>query len=380
MDTSENQEVRNVLVLYVGGTIGMIRNESGVLKPEADIFSKKLKNISQLHDQQCFQFDTNQSEKDILVLPLNEYKFRILYEIKEFDPLLDSSSMGSEQWKEIAFTITEVYSKYDGFVVVHGTDTLVYTASALSFLLGNLEKPIIITGSQLPIDNSRSDGISNLYYSLVFAGAFNIPEVCVFFDKVLLRGNRTIKISSDTFDGFVSPNYDALATIGCEIKLNLPVYKQTSDKLWSLDADFNPNVVVLTLYPDISEKMIRSAFESPTEGVVLLTFGSGNMPSNKSYIIEAIKEATERGVLVVNCTQCLKGSVKSLYETNQVLMDVGAVSAFDMTMEATYTKLRYILAQKNLSLEERKKMMERSIRGELTSQSSCFCLIPDRAY
>ncbi|XP_060529062.1 L-asparaginase isoform X2 [Cylas formicarius] len=357
---------RKVLVLYVGGTIGMQKNEYGVYMPVPDAFVNKIKSTSEMHDAKIatkYKIDLNENE---LILP-NLGPNLIIYRIKEYHPLLDSSNMATKEWIRIAEDIKENYSKFDGFVVLHGTDTLAYTSSALSFMLENLQKPVIITGSQIPVFESRSDAKENFLSSLIFAGCYNIPEVCVFFANKLLRGNRTTKVSSNCLDAFDSPNYHPLATTGIEVNLHYHyIAKRNSSSKFSVHTNLSSNVGRLTFYPTIASEQLESFLKPPIEGIVLQSYGAGNISSNRTDLLKVLKTAVDRGVVIINITQCSKGSVSVTYEAGKALEQLGIISGGDMTAEATLTKLAYILAMP-CSYESRVKLMKSNLRGELSS-------------
>lgn len=291
----------------------------------------------------------------------------------QFDPPLDSSNMNPELWADLARLIVENYNKYDGFVVLHGTDTMAYTASALSYMLQNLCKPVILTGSQLPIGVLRTDGKENLITSIEIAAAKDriknpmVPEVCIYFQGSLLRGNRSKKLSSEEFHAFSSPNYPALARVGVHVtwahhhinyssqnKKLRPIYRMSTD------------VVVLRLFPGISPTTVHAVLHIPgLRGVVLETFGAGNAMTY-DWFLDALSETVKRGVTIVNVTQCLGGAVEmGIYETGNRLCQAGVIGSGDMTTEATLVKLMFLLGQ-NLKQEEIAAMMLTNMAGELT--------------
>lgn len=335
------------MLIYTGGTIGMIRNpESGAL--ETFNFEHLRKHVPELN-----QFDYT----------INSY---------QFTPPIDSSDMEPPLWIELVNIIHANYYLYDGFVILHGTDTMAYTASALSFMLENLTKPVILTGSQLPIGVLRTDGKENLITAIELAAASDdngkplVPEVCVFFGQHLLRGNRTTKSSSENFNAFSSYNYPPLARTGININYNLQNIRQPDNTLpFTPHTEYDPNVLAITLFPGICRETIEHIFNSPhVKGYVLRTYGSGNAP-RRDWLINAIKKATAEGKVIVNITQCQCGGVEmGLYETGIQLLQAGVVSGHEMTIEAAITKLM-ILFGRGYNSDEVRRLMNCSLSGEL---------------
>lgn len=343
-----NTKKPSILIIYTGGTIGMIENPSTkALEP--------------------FDFDH---------LMQNVPKIKMLdYDIHhyEFPVPIDSSDMNPRHWSEIATVIEDNYDKYDGFVLLHGTDTMAYTASALSYMLENLDKPVIITGSQLPIGEVRTDGEENLITSLQIAAARYrdgnpmVREVAILFDNDLLRGNRSTKYSSDNFKAFVSNNYPLLATVGLEIEFH-------QDSLWrnryrmplKVHRNMDANVMYIDLFPGMKEETLRHLLHTPDiKGIVLKTYGAGNGPTEK-WFEDALREATSRGVVIVNVTQCHNGSVMpKRYGAGVALYDSGVVPGHDLTSEAAITKLMYLFGC-GLTPEEVRKAIGIPLRGELS--------------
>jgi len=359
-----------VLVLYTGGTIGMVRNSEDVLVPQANVMEDRLRMNINMHDNDYSRIrfgSITQQEKLPLVLPHVPGHKRVIYTIYEYQPLLDSSNMTMDDWIQIARDIKASYHMFDGFIVLHGTDTLAYTSSALSFMLENLGKPVIVTGSQIPAYETRSDGRDNITGALIIAGNHCIPEVCVYFNHKLMRGNRTIKVSAGSLHAFESPNLPPLASVGINISVDTrSLWKPSKIATLNVQANLCRDVVLLRLFPSIRTQTVKHFLEPPIKGVVLQCYGAGNMPSNRSDIIEAIAEATKKGVLVVSCTQCSHGAVSGEYETGKALMDAGVIPGSDITPEAALAKLSYVLAKNDWSNEQRRKVMELSIRGEMT--------------
>ena len=339
-------ETPSVLLIYTGGTIGMIENpETGAL--ENFNFDHLLKHVPEL----------------------KRFNYRI--SSYQFDPPLDSSDMEPAYWAKLVKIINYNYDYFDGFVILHGTDTMAYTASALSFMLENLSKPVILTGSQLPIGTLRTDGKENLITAIEIAAAKNpdgtaiVPEVCIFFENHLMRGNRTTKINAENFNAFRS--YPPLARVGIHIKYkpNL-IRKPDPTKPLKPHYLFDTNVVILTLFPGIQESIVTSLLHVPgLKAVVMKTFGSGNAPQ-KPWFIRLLKEATQRGIVIVNISQCPAGMVEmARYETGLHLLDAGVISGFDATVESVLTKLMFLFGH-NLTPKEVRNEMNRSIAGEFT--------------
>ncbi|ALC48613.1 CG6428 [Drosophila busckii] len=370
-----SQEIKEarVRVIYTGGTIGMMRNEQNVLAPTPNALVRLIRKYPNIHDEEYAQrrFGPGASMAP-LVLPFVEGEARrVLYQVTEYTPLLDSSNMTMHDWARIANDIYQSYEFFDGFVVLHGTDTLSYTASALSFMLENLGKTVIITGSQLPIFETRTDGKDNFTSALIIAGNYVIPEVCVFFGNKLLRGNRTVKVSTNAMDAFNSPNVPPLAHIGINVIVDYrQIFRPCSVERFCVYPQLDENVGLLRIFPSISLSTFRAFLAPPIRGVVLQSFGSGNMPSNRKDLIDELQAACERGVIVINCTQCPNGSVSARYATGKVLFDVGVIPGYDMTPEAALAKLAYVIGKTEWSLKVKKEMMQSNLRGELTSMSA----------
>ncbi|XP_063387749.1 L-asparaginase [Cydia fagiglandana] len=366
---------RRVLVIYTGGTIGMVKNRDGVLIPQKAAFENLIRGYPQLHDHAFWRSRLSEQGFDTscLVLPqVKDQDSRIFYKILEYDTLLDSSNMTEAQWIQIAESVMKYYEEYDGFIVLHGTDTMSYTASALSFMFENIGKCVVITGSQIPIFEPRSDGSDNFVSSLLIAGCLNIPEVTVFFGGKLFRGNRVRKISAYNLFAFDSPNCPPLVEVGIDIEFNKKaVFKPTTIERCQLHAKLCRNVGLLRIFPSISSSVIKAFCQPPIEGVVIESYGAGNIPSNRQDLFKEIQDAVKRGVIFVNITQCTTGSVASpLYETGRLLASCGVVSGYDMTPEAALTKLSYVLSKTELTYKEKTELMSTNIRGELTNTSS----------
>ncbi|KQA19159.1 asparaginase [Vibrio metoecus] len=333
---------KHIYIAYTGGTIGMKKSDHGYV-PVAGFMEKQLASMPEFHRPE---------------MPL--------FTIHEYDPLMDSSDMTPADWQLIADDIAANYDKYDGFVILHGTDTMAYTASALSFMFENLGKPVIVTGSQIPLADLRSDGQANLLNALHIAANYPINEVTLFFNNRLMRGNRSRKSHADGFSAFSSPNLPPLLEAGINIELstNVKVDEKPSDEFKVNPITPQP-IGVITMYPGISHEVIRNTLLQPVNAMILLTFGVGNAPQNPELLAQ-LKAASERGVIVVNLTQCLAGKVNmGGYATGCALADSGVISGYDMTPEAALAKLHYLLSQ-DLSYEEVKAKMQQVLRGEMT--------------
>ena len=307
--------------------------------------------------------------------PISRHNRHVLYTVQEFSPLLDSSSISSPSWLSIAQTLQLNYAHWDAFVVLHGTDSLAYTASALSFLLSNLSKPIILTGSQAPFSQLHTDATDNLLGALIIAGHHPIPEVCVFFHESLFRGNRATKVSAGDFDAFASPNLSPLATVSAtgvnvnwHIVLPPPPPTETGDipPLIVQPGLDTAHVACLRLFPGITASMLDAVIRVPAiVGLVLETFGAGNAPSgDDNAIVKVLAEAVQRDVVIVSVTQCLRGSVSPVYEAGRRLAEIGVVAGSDLTSEAALTKLAWCLAR-GWGTQGVRKAMARSLKGEM---------------
>ena len=337
-----------IMIIYTGGTIGMIENPV-------------------THSLQPFDFTH-------LIDNVPKIK-KLDYEINniQFHPPIDSANMDPERWVEIARSIADNYADYDGFVVLHGTDTMAYTASALSFMLENLHKPVIITGSQLPIGEVRTDGEENLITALQIAAATDIDgepmvqEVTILFEDYLWRGNRSTKISADYFNAFKSNNYPYLAKIGLDIQFHKErLLRNHAHRPLKVQYNLDRNVMFLTIFPGITETTLRHLLATPgIKGIVMKSFGAGNAPTDR-WFVDAIHDAVKRGIVIVNVTQCVNGGVNSeRYMTGNAMSAAGVISGNDITSEAALTKLMYLFGM-GLTADEVKKYLNFSLCGEVS--------------
>lgn len=334
---------KRVYVAYTGGTIGMKRRRGGY-SPESGYLQQQMRAMTELRHASMPSFT-----------------------IHEYDPLLDSSNMTPREWVKIAHDIAEHYADYDGFVVLHGTDTMAYTSSALPFMLHGLGKPVIITGSQIPLCEIRNDARENLITSLLIAATCDIPEVCLYFGGKLLRGCRSTKVSADGFAAFDSPNHPPLGEVGIEIDINWPLVRPARSRTkLAVHEVAAPVVSALRLFPGISPELVANVLRPPLQSLVLEAFGIGNGPDQDQAFLATIREATGRGVVIVDCTQCLEGTVNlEEYAAGSALAAAGVVSGFDMTAEAALGKL-YWLFSRGWSPDRVRDEVQRDLRGELT--------------
>ena len=336
-----------IFVAYTGGTIGMRREEGGGYRPAPGYLQQRMKE-----------------------LPPFQAELVPAYDVYEFDPLLDSSNMTPRHWLEIAKVVQENWAEYDGFLVVHGTDTMAFTASALSFMLHPLDKPVVLTGSQIPLAETRNDAQGNLLTSLLLLGAFHdrLAGVYLFFEDHLFRGNRTTKVNADAFAAFDSPNFPPVGTVGINVEIDWGLVPDPEGRapVPSVVELGTPAVASFRIFPGLDAGVMRNLLAPPMQGVVLECFGSGNAPDEDDAFLDALREATERGVVVVAVPQPLHGTADlNLYSTGRALLDAGVVSGFDMTTEAALAKLYYLFEQ-GLPPDEVRDLMQQNLRGELT--------------
>ena len=307
-------------------------------------------------------------QEQMAIMPALRSEIMPEYDIHEYNPLLDSSNMTPADWFKIAQDIADRYAQYDGFIVLHGTDTMAYTASALPFMLQSLHKPVIITGSQIPLCEVRNDARENLITAMLIVANFPIPEVCLYFGNKLLRGCRSVKVNADGFDAFASPNFPPLGIAGIDIEINWDLVLTPLDarKRLEVKALSNARVAALRLFPGISADIVKNILQPPLQGLVLEAYGVGNGPSNDRQFMAALAEATARDVVIVDCTQCVAGTVDlGDYATGSALARAGVISGYDLTVEAALAKLVYLFSQ-NLPVESIKELVQTNLRGELT--------------
>lgn len=341
-----NKEI-SILIIYTGGTIGMVQDpETGSLIPID--FRHITDHVPELRK---FGYD--------------------LHSVS-FDPVKDSSNIDPEIWVRMAEIISDSYNDFDGFVVLHGTDTMAYTASALSFMLENLGKPVILTGSQLPIGLLRTDGRENLITAIEIAAAMEndlpaVPEVCIYFDNKLMRGNRTTKMSAEHFDAFYSPNYPPLAEVGLHLRyFNQLISRRNNKEKLIVHKSFDTNVAILKLFPGINRKLVKAIIKTEgLRGLIMETFGSGNAPTYQ-WFLDDMKQFIDGGGIILNVTQCHGGSVEmGLYETSRQMLASGVVSGKDITSEASITKLMHLLGRYS-SKEKVTEALNLSLAGEIS--------------
>lgn len=339
--------MKKICIINTGGTIGMKETPTG-LRPEAGFLAHSM---------------TQMAELSQAPMPA--------WEIIEYDPVIDSSNMMPADWRKIALDIEKRWDQFSGFVVIHGTDTLAYTASALAFMFGAINKPIILTGSQLPLSKVRSDARENLKTAMLLAAHYDLPEVCLLFGDQLLRGCRSTKSSAVSFDAFESPNYGALGTIGTQIEIDTPRLRPGAAadqpvKAKSIDCH---EMATFRLFPGMSTEVLKNVLQRPLKALIVESYGVGNGPSTAPSFLRELKSAADDGIVLVSCSQCMRGCVaQTEYETGRALQDAGLVSGRDMTLEAAITKLHFLFSNYD-SVDEIKRLVTTDLSGELTAVS-----------
>ncbi|KTD19838.1 asparaginase [Legionella londiniensis] len=333
---------KKILIINTGGTISSIKSDHG------------------------YQPAVGYVESALAKIPALSHEAMPDYVIKEYKPLLDSSNMTVHEWNRIGEDIAAEYQHYDGFVIFHGTDTMAYTASALSFMLEHLDKPVILTGSQIPLSEVRNDALENIITSLWLCAHQPIKEVCIYFNQRLLRGNRAQKVSAQSFNAFDSPNFPHLATVGIDIELHRELLLQETQKSFRLQTISPHFIANFRLFPGFATDVLAFILEQPLRGLVLETYGSGNAQNNDPRFLQLLANACNRGIVIVNCSQCQHGRVEmAQYATGYTLKEAGLISGQDMTPEAAHCKLLYLFS-KYSDISQVKSLMEENLFGELT--------------
>jgi L-asparaginase len=336
-------ENKHILIINTGGTISCVRTKKG-FEPATGYIEKAFSSISALQHPNLPQFS-----------------------IKEYSSLIDSSNITLEHWNQLTQDISENYNDVDGFIIFHGTDTMAYSASALSFMLGNLGKPVILTGSQLPLSEVRSDAVDNTITSLLLCAHYPINEVCIYFNQKLLRGNRTRKLRTHHFSAFDSPNFPPLAQVGIDIQLNTPLLLPKPQQPFHVSFLTTQPIANFRLFPGYSLLAFEALLNSPIKALILETYGTGNAPNMDLKLLKLLKQAIEKGILIINATQCIEGRVESHhYATGRTLEQLGVISAHDMTPEAMHCKLLFACSQTD-NPQELHRLMSTNLYGEMSA-------------
>jgi len=333
---------RRVLIINTGGTIAMCSTPGGY-RVEPDFLAQQVDEMAEMQRPEMPD-----------------------YEIVEFDPVIDSAQMATGDWMKIARQIESSYDDFDAFVVLHGTDTMAYTASALAFMLQGLGKTVILTGSQIPLCEVRNDARSNLLTSLILCGQESIPEVCIFFGERLLRGCRSIKASVADFDAFISPNYLPLGEVGTSIQIHRDRIRGETKRRFEVTSVEQRRLGIFRLFPGVSSDVLDNLLRQPLEALILESYGVGTGPSNDQKFLDVLKSASDRGVVLVSCSQCRHGTISQQdYVAGAAIKATGVVSGRDMTVEAALAKLRFLFSQ-GMSAEDVRTRVGQNMVGELT--------------
>ncbi|WP_372368280.1 asparaginase [Candidatus Uabimicrobium sp. HlEnr_7] len=338
---------KKISILYTGGTIGMIKEGGNYVPAPPGYISEALNGIQELHRSDMPDFT-----------------------IEEYTPVMDSANMVPKDWVAIGEYIAKNYSFFDGFIVLHGTDTMSYTASALAFMLKNLSKPVILTGAQIPLSELRSDGRDNIIAAAIIAQKFEIPEVCLYFGEKLYRGCRSIKVNASGFGAFASPNYELLANSGIEINVrnDLLLPMPSSDNVFEF-IPFATDIMItsIRIFPGISPQLLQEIVSSPIQGLIIEAYGIGNIPESPQ-LLSIFEEAVKRDILITVCSQCLLGEISlEYYRGGSALQKCGVVNGADMTIEATLAKIMYLFTLKN-DIAKKRLLMSKNLRGELSCE------------
>jgi lysophospholipase len=344
-----------------------MKDQGNGFEPAPGFIHETLASFSMFHDP-AFGLPTNSEEAMTFtfVTPMLKTGVRCVYKVIEYIPILDSCNISTKDWIRIARDIHHHYADWDGFIILHGTDTMSYTASALSFMLENLGKTVVVTGSQIPLSVPLNDAISNLLGALTVASSYETPEVLLHFNGHSMRGNRTTKANASGLHGFISANFRPLIELGVDYHIDWDRIRPPPTGPFTVNDAYDTRVAVFRLFPGFDVDALRNALRPPLRGLVLQTFGAGNAPDTA---VDVIREAAARGVVVVNVTQCQKGTVEAHYAVGQALRKAGVVPGSDMTVEAALTKLGHLLGR-GLNVNETRNEMEMDLRGELTSHKT----------
>ncbi len=357
---------RTLLVLHTGGTIGMRPGPRG-FTPSRGALLEAIARTPQLHDP-AVGIGEHGGRPSFTTAPFASGA-RVRYEVIEYDLLLDSANLEISHWARVGEDLGRMHDEFDGFVVLHGTDTMAFTASALSFMLEGFAKPVVLTGSQIPLGHLRSDALGNFLGALELAALYPIPEVTLYFHHKLLRGNRAIKHDASSLDAFDSPNLPPLATVGIHVNLNEALRLPADARLLRVRTELSAHVASLRLYPGITSAVLENFLRPPLEGLVLETYGSGNAPE-RADLLAVLREASARGVLILNVTQCPRGQVRGDYQVGRALADVGVIAGRDLTSEAAMAKLALVLGQRaaaGWTREAQVRLLQTPLRGEMSS-------------